>query len=181
MSEELLVTHCAPTFASIKTGNLFPYSFSDKAKLKKEIIKFNSEYTSRGLCLIPVNVSENRALLLLFRPEHLQRDLENYKSDEILKSLGYTKGGYHKHISTLVKRFNSKSKFPHEVGLFIGYPPEDVEGFIKNEAKDCKYVGTWKVYGDVDKAKERFSKYKKCTETYKKLLSSGVKLSKLVV
>lgn len=44
-------------------------------------------------------------------------------------------------------------EFPHEVGLFLGYPPEDVEGFIENKARSCKITGYWKVYSDEEKAK----------------------------
>ena len=45
-------------------------------------------------------------------------------------------------------------EFPHEVGLFLGYPPEDVEGFIENKACSCKLTGYRKVYSDEEKAKK---------------------------
>ena len=39
-------------------------------------------------------------------------------------------------------------KFPHEIGIFLGYPLADVAGFIRNKGRNCKCIGTWKVYGD---------------------------------
>ena len=66
-----------------------------------------------------------------------------------------------------MKRIKSGNEFPHEIGLFLGYPPEDVDGFINNGAKGAKYVGTWKVYGDESIAKRTFAQYKnvrKCTK-----------------
>ena len=37
--------------------------------------------------------------------------------------------------SRLIKRLNEDAEFPHEIGLFPGYPPEDVRGFIENRAE----------------------------------------------
>ena len=50
--------------------------------------------------------------------------------------------------------------------MFLGYPPEDVSGFIKNGAQAFKCIGCWKVYGDEAKAKCTFAKYNKCTAIY---------------
>ncbi|MBQ7128480.1 MAG: DUF3793 family protein, partial [Clostridia bacterium] len=72
-------------------------------------------------------------------------------------------------------------QFPHEVGLFLGYPPEDVKGFIENNAKCSKCVGCWKVYGDEEKAKKCFENYKKCTRIYKELYLKGKTIERLTV
>ena len=65
-----------------------------------------------------------------------------------------------------MQRLAEKGDFPHEIGLFIGYPPHDVRAFIENGAKNCKCVGCWKVYGDVEAAKRQFARFKKCTAVY---------------
>ena len=67
------------------------------------------------------------------------------------------------------------------MGLLLGYPPEDVQGFIEHRAQDCKCVGCWKVYGDEEKARSLFAQYKKCTEIYCALWQSGSKLEQLAV
>ena len=72
-------------------------------------------------------------------------------------------------------------EFPHEVGLFLSYPPEDVKGFIDHRANGFKCAGLWKVYGDEEKARSLFAKYKKCTEIYCALWQSGSKLEQLAV
>ena len=43
---------------------------------------------------------------------------------------------------------DESGEFPHEVGLFLSYPPEDVKGFIAHRANDFKCAGLWKVYGN---------------------------------
>ena len=72
-------------------------------------------------------------------------------------------------------------EFPREVGLFLSYPPEDVKGFIDHRANGFKCAGLWKVYGDEEKARSLFAKYKKCTEIYCALWQSGSKLEQLAV
>ena len=72
-------------------------------------------------------------------------------------------------------------EFPHEVGLFLSYPPEDVKGFIENRAANAKCTGVWKVYGDERQARQTFAKYKKCTQVYCERWQSGSGLDKLAV
>ena len=71
--------------------------------------------------------------------------------------------------------------FPHEIGLFVGYPPEDVDGFIRLGPEKCKCTGLWKVYGDDVQAKKTFAKYKKCTSIYCEMVARGKTLEQLTV
>jgi hypothetical protein len=64
----------------------------------------------------------------------------------------------------LAKRFREGAEFPHEIGFFLGYPPEDVLGFIRHRGAHCKLCGMWKVYSDVEKARLLFSEYARCKE-----------------
>ena len=84
-------------------------------------------------------------------------------------------------VAALVRRMRSSAEFPHEVGLFLSYPPEDVKGFIENRAANAKCTGVWKVYGDERQARQTFAKYKKCTQVYCERWQSGSGLDKLAV
>ena len=55
-------------------------------------------------------------------------------------------------------------EFPHEIGLFLGYPPEDVEGFCRYQGQNYKLCGRWKVYGDREAACRRFQRYDHCRD-----------------
>ena len=76
---------------------------------------------------------------------------------------------------------DESGEFPHEVGLFLSYPPEDVKGVIDHRANNFKCTGPWKVYGAEGQARSLFAKYKKCTEIYCALWQSGSKLEQLAV
>ncbi|MCR5154354.1 MAG: DUF3793 family protein, partial [Lachnospiraceae bacterium] len=68
-----------------------------------------------------------------------------------------------------------------EIGIFLGYPLEDVKGFIENKGKNYKTCGLWKVYKDENFAKGIFEKCRRCTSLYCKLKAEGNPLEKIVV
>ena len=80
----------------------------------------------------------------------------------------------------LLKRFKNGEEFPHEIGLFLSYPPEDVKGFLEDR-DSCKAVCLWKVYGDEEKARHICARYRKCTECYCRLWQQGRRLEQLAV
>ena len=59
-------------------------------------------------------------------------------------------------IRHLQARFTGNDCFPHEVGLFLGYPLDDVTGFIEQKGKNYKCCGIWKVYGDPQQTQDIF-------------------------
>ncbi len=180
MSEEILIRHCSPTLAGIKTGNMFTASYANEKELRQDLCAFNRRFAVKGLRIIPLRYKENRALLYLYRPKKLAEDLQHSAARDILKGHGYPESPG-RCVSFLRGRLTENSEFPHEVGLFLGYPPEDVSGFIKNGAQACKCVGCWKVYGDEAKAKCTFAKYKKCTAVYCAQWAAGKSMERLTV
>ncbi|MCD8022800.1 MAG: DUF3793 family protein [Lachnospiraceae bacterium] len=78
----------------------------------------------------------------------------------------------------LAARFRSykegKSDFPHEMGIFLGYPLEDVRGFIENRGQNFKMSGYWKVYGDVAYASRVFQLYERAKALALDLCGQGM-------
>ena len=133
------------------------------------------------LCLLPIRFLEGQALLYLYRPAELRRDLQDALASELLRQAGYADESCARCVAQLIRRFRESGEFPHEVGLFLSYPPEDVKGFIDHRANGFKCAGLWKVYGDEAKAQALFAKFKKCTEIYCALWQTGSKLEQLAV
>ena len=67
------------------------------------------------------------------------------------------------------------------VFLFLGYPLDDVAGFIEQKGKNYKCCGIWKVYGDEHKSRMTFQKLKKCSEIYQRLFADGRSILQLTV
>lgn len=93
MSEEYLIRNCAPTLAGIKTGSLFTCPYSSKAEVISSLRGLNQKLLSKGLRVLPLRFSENRALIYLYRPKRLEWDLHQAESVRILQSLGYRCAG----------------------------------------------------------------------------------------
>lgn len=181
MSTELLIRCCAPTLAGLKTGSIYACPYEKRETLLSELRELNRLLSPRGLRILPLRFGADRALLYLFRPEELARDLSGSCAQKILAEAGYEDLRPGKCMRCLIERLQKREDFPHEIGLFLSYPPEDVQGFIENRAANYKRICAWKVYGDEEKAQRMFERYKKCTESYCRSYRKGRKLEELAV
>lgn len=181
LPEELLIHQCSPTMAGLKTGNLFSYKYDDKNELNKSVRNFNIKYSSKGVRLIPLKAENGHALMYMYRPKRLKEDLKDKKACEILSECSYRTDNANKCVAKLAKRLRTSAEFPHEIGLFLGYPSEDVDGFIRNKAMCSKCVGTWKVYGDEEEAIRRFKQFKKCLSVYEQAYNRQKSFERLIV
>lgn len=181
MLEQNIITHSAPTLAGLKTGSLFSVSLPDAEYLSRELRHCALKLTEKGLRLQILRRSRDRALIYIYRPADLRRDLSLPGVAEFLKSQGYTSIAPDDALRTLRKRLRSRTDFPHEIGLFLGYPLGDVTGFVENKGANCKLSGCWKVYGDPEEAQCRFACFKACQQCYEDLFRQGKTLSQLIV
>ena len=181
MSDQLIVQHCSPTLAGIKTGSIFTCRFRSRKDLTADLRRLNKRLGSKGLRALPLRIGEHSALIYIYRPVRLQADLACREASELLSRCGYELAGANRCIVNLVSRIREAGDFPHEIGLFLGYPPEDVRGFIDHNAQNFKCVGCWKVYGDEEKAKCLFARYKDCTSCYLNRLRCGNTIEELAV
>ena len=85
MSDELIVRHCAPTLAGLKTGNLFVVKVGCDEAFRRRLRELNRTLASKGLRVIPVKRTERKAWVYVYRPSRLKRDLDNSLAREILE------------------------------------------------------------------------------------------------
>ena len=180
MFEELMIRHCSPTLAGLKTGNIFTCSFSSMSEINENIRRMNRKLTPKGLRVLPMKRLDSRVLIYVYRPDRLRRDFSRRSVRRILDERGYKQCSPQQCIIKLMERLQQED-FPHEIGLFLGYPPEDVKGFIENGAAYSKCTGYWKVYGDHAAAEKTFAQYRKCTAVYCEQWKKGRAIERLVV
>ncbi len=181
MPDELVISQCSPTMAGLKTGSLFSCPAEDRRELIGSLKRLNTMLVPKGARIIPVRIKCGRALLYMYRPSRLSCDLKNEAATRILEESGYPSNEAGKCLSELVRRLGRGGVFPHEIGLFLGYPPEDVAGFIRCGSKTAKLSGPWKVYGDEKKARMMFDAYGKCTRLYREAYRRHNSFDRLVV
>ena len=180
MSDEMVVRQCAPTLASIKTGSLFNAPFDSEEEMRAAVRELNGKLRKHGIRVIPFRYLSGRGLIYLYRPDCLARDLCDRKALELLRECGYTQTEPNRCLSELKKRLCTQKDFPHEIGLFLGYPPRDVDGFMHCR-EQCLLCGLWKVYHDPDSAQEQFTKCNACTQCLLARIRSGWRLEELAV
>ena len=181
MSDYFLIRHSSPTLAGIKSGSLFSCEYEDKEELLRDIRRLNRLLNPRGLRIIPMRYGEERALIYIYRPRGLEKELAREDALRILEQAGYENPSPGRCVATLISRIREGAQFPHEIGLFLSYPPEDVEGFILNEGRDAKLSGIWKVYGNEAYARHTFDSYKRCTRNFCARNKAGSSLEELIV
>ena len=179
MSDETVIRYCAPTLASLKTGSLFACLHETEQELREGIRNLNRRLRGKGLCVLPMLRRDAGRLVYVCRPQRLARDLGDPQALTILRGFGYPCGQTNACLRLLGERLRTQAAFPHEIGLFLGYPPEDVEGFIARQRTKC--VGCWKVYGDTERAQRLFALYARCTGIYLREYAQGRSLERLTV
>ncbi len=172
--EQTLAFHCGPALAGIKASNLVALSRREHPDWRETAAEYGGLLASRGIRLECLCSCKERALLLVYREERLARQLAEPAVAEMLKQAGYpVEEGLEAMVKHLGLRLGQESGFPHEMGLFLGYPPEDVQGFRENGGRNYKYSGIWKVYSDVEEAKRAFLRYGRCRDAICRRLSQG--------
>lgn len=181
MLEKYLIEHCSPTLASLKTANLFSYRYSSEQGLEQDVFRWNNHLADKGIVLIILRKREGAALIYVCRSSHLKRDLSRPGVALFLQRYGYWSVEPAYALLQLRQRLIESEDFPHEIGVFLGYPLGDVIGFIKNAGKSSKCSGCWKVYCNECEAVRTFAKYKKCREIYVRLWKDGRSVRQLTV
>ena len=180
MLELLMVHHASPTLAGIKTANLFQCKADCEQEISVCIQNWNRILNPKGICLTILKYESKRALLYLFRRRKLQTALSDTAHAEFLSRFGYDCQCMDKCLKHLKHRLQQRD-FPHEVGVFLGYPLHDIKAFIANGGQHYQVNGYWKVYEKVEQANKTFMLYQKCTKEYCAQFAKGKALTQLVV
>lgn len=181
LNEQLLIEHCSPTLANIKVANLFRYFFETQEEVEEYLNYWNQQMNSKGVYLTNIKTCNNTALIYVYRKKSLWKILQQSEVRHFLQSYGYQRFSVEDCIKYLREQFQRSCQFPHEIGVFLGYPLEDIIGFIQNKGKNYKSVGRWKVYGNAEEAEKLFYKFKKCQWIYRQQFLNGRDILQLTV
>ncbi|MBC8019306.1 MAG: DUF3793 family protein [Verrucomicrobia bacterium] len=102
-----------------------------------------------GICFKVLQTRESALLLFCYNPDHLERHLAHHGIRCLLKKAGYdTSLSSEALLAELCRRIGNSDSFPHEIGLFIGYPAKDVAAFMGIVKLPFACQGPWKIYGN---------------------------------
>lgn len=157
----MMVLSCAPLLAGLKIASLFV----TRAINYEEVLS-----VLKGTEVEILTLSNNNGMLtlLLYNRSGLSQYLNKNMIASFLRKLDYENTD----VDSVLKEFSfryslylmDRMDFPHEMGIILGYPLEDVNGFMCNGGKNYLYSGYWKVYCRPQAAKKLFREYDIATE-----------------
>lgn len=170
--EAQLAVYCSPVIAGLKESNLIILTRQNAAHLIQTMKKTH-------ISVYPLCTLGNRVTMLVYHEDELKKYLDLPATRDFLATYNYDPNSDLKELLTMFKQryklyFKNRKEFPHEMGIFLGYPIEDVTGFVNNEGKNFLYCGYWKVYANVEEKVKIFDSYDAARDEIIKLLSSGV-------
>lgn len=206
--EAAVIRHCSPTLAGIKPGCLFnvPGVFAADLteepavqleqwtqakilceKLDRLVAKTARKLEAAGVSIRVIAHRHCGALIYVWRSQELRQTLSQKNVAARLNEWGYTQAAQNLdasiqqlgHRLELCQRKTCEASFPHEVGFFLGYPYEDVMGFIEHNGQDYLCCGCWKVYNEPERAEACFALYKQCTETCVQMFMHGSEIDEI--
>jgi len=175
--ETHLVVQCAPMISGIKISNLFNVEKRLAFQLKQVLER-------SGISYYLLLESEDKVTFLVYREDELKAYLMQDRVCQSMKNFGYESLDLTEVLKRFQKRYTEcmelKAEFPHEMGLLLGYPVEDVRGFIEHQGRDYLCTGYWKVYENLEQKQQLFQRFEYAKENLVLLLSYGVGMADIM-
>lgn len=173
-----VVSQCAPVLKGVKVSNMMT-AMPGTCRLVSLYLA-----DSPVICT-PLYSDRKREMLFLYRYEALEHYLRIPEIRGFLLEYGYLDISISGVLRRLRKRYEDYGKrhweFPHELGVILQYPVEDVKGFIINRGDNCLMGRYWKVYHNRECAEQVFKQYDLVKETALSEIVAGYTLSQVAV
>lgn len=181
--EAVLVRQCAPTLAGMKPGSIFCFNHSPLEASRRKVCQWNKQLSPFGLTvqILLERPGSNSVIVFVYRHDRLEQMLSDDAYQSFLAEAGYERTNLDGLLEQLAYRLRTQPEFPHEIGIFLGYPLRDVIGFIQNRGRNFTCCGFWKSYSDPAEIQTCFDCYRKCIHTYVSLYEQGTPIEKLAV
>ena len=156
-------------YAEAKAESILDWEDFDSVAHIGYVVKF-SIYTGK-----------ERALVYVYRQEALAALLAQADVQAFLRAMSYGDTSPDGALAFLRQRLTESPCFPHEIGVFLGYPLSDVIAFMRDGGRGCRCSGCWKAYTNECEAMRVFQRYKACRAAYQTLFRAGWPLERLTV
>lgn len=166
-SEIVLSYYLAPVILKEKPAGLFAFH-QETSRYAIEIAR------ALGVHCFKLTSKEEKDYLFFYQEDLLWETVRIEGNQSYLEQFGYhigEGGNTEELLAVLKEHFQSclleQKPFPHEIGILLGYPLDDVKAFILKNGQEALLTGYWKVYHNLETARKTFAKY---DQARKKLL-----------
>ena len=171
-AEYAIGRYCGVTFAGLKIASLVSLR-----KGEEDVIQtLSHRFAGKGFAFRLLREDEERLLVFVFHRARLEKYLLSADVRAFLARFGYGYASAEEALAQLKCRM--KGEFPHEIGVFLGYPLGDVCGFLQDPG-GCVLCGAWKVYENADEAARTFERFRRCSACICRHMDRGRTLSQI--
>lgn len=150
--------HIAPTIAKLKPSSIITLTNTGRNMVNLWEIYKKDLRNELGVEYCEIKTNKNSLTILFYDKKTLTKTLYKRRNMNFLKRFGYSENILLVECLQILKnRFQNMC--PHEMGIFLGIPVDDVINFMDYPQKECLLCGYWKVYSNIEKAKKAFAKF----------------------
>lgn len=147
-----------------------PGSKEDKKIKLSQIEAFFSNCSRITYRIITTHDGGKRVLFI--NEKSMEKVLVNKRCINFLKFVGYPADyELNDYMDELVFRLQSE-EFPHEIGVFLGYPLKDVLGFMGYGKNELVEVRNWRIYGDKEISYEVYNNFMRDKAIMKEMIET---------
>lgn len=182
--EAELVPICAPTLAGFKSASIFSVRPTDPEYIRLKVEYWDQKLSKFGVrvTILKDGTSPRPTIIYVYRPHQVMADLNKAGVRDFLGRYGYDPDlSLEECLDVLRERLLKGNEFPHEIGIFIGYPLEDVVPFVENKDRSGCCMGLWCAYCDQEEKEKFFNHCKRCSSIYTHLFHQGRPVEQMVV
>lgn len=170
----MIMYHAAPAIAGCKPSYLIIFHNKGKRNLY-DLWRKHENFIRNELKVdcYELKKEKHSTAVLFYDKEQLSKILRNDDNIRFLEKYSYKNSDS---IESFLERLKHRyeTTCPHEMGIFLGYPIEDVIDFIEFPEKKALIYGYWKVYHNLEEAIKTFKTYDDIKDKVLKLIIKGV-------
>ncbi|MCE1226411.1 MAG: DUF3793 family protein [Geobacteraceae bacterium] len=174
-----LMLECSEVIAGVKPANLVSLVNRTRpcGRNLYQLWQDHQQQIARRLGKLEFIVLQTKPkalLLLCFNRKQLKQQLSHAGIRTLLHKAGYKpQACLDELLDLLTQRIIEHDRFPHEIGLFIGYPPKDVAAFMGLVKLPFTCQALWKIYGNPAHSLRLADDYRCCRQRMGAILATG--------
>jgi hypothetical protein len=165
--QELLL-RLSPTILGVKPAELINIKFKTLEKLH-DSFKGYSELEYIEVRDFP---HLNRKQLFFYHKESLREVIAGKANQKFLIKIGYPSAfDINIYLDIIIKKLQSDT-FPHEIGIFLGYPLKDVIGYMGLSPLKLVKINGWRYYGSENLSVMHYKRFVKARDVFRVFLNN---------
>lgn len=176
----LIAYHTAPTVQGLKPATLICPGAASR-DLEQALVECEPRlFSAFGVRIASFRNRADSLLLLIYNPLLLENALAAEEVASLLADAGYEiPTASVEPLFAHLRRKCACKAFPHEIGVFLGYPPADVRRFMSEGGRGCRNAGCWKSFGSNQAAADCSVRYRKAKLLAAQMIVGGADLGEM--